>query len=526
MKVLISDSLSEEGLKILNEVEDLQIDAYDKVAPEKLKEIIGGYDALIVRSGTKVTRDIIECGKKLRVIGRAGVGLDNVDAEAASEHGIIVMNTPEGNTIATAEHTMSLLLAMARNIPRANESLRQGKWERKNLTGVELYGKILGIVGLGRVGSEVAKRCRSFGMRILAFDPFLLAERASKLEVELVPLEDLLRQSDFITVHTPLTKETKYLIGAKELDMMKKGVRVVNCARGGIVEEKALLAAIQSGKVAGAAIDVFEEEPPKELSLVTADGVVATPHLGASTNEAQINVAIDIAKQVVDALLDRGIRNAVNYPSVDGEVIKVIRPYLKLAENIGALQSQLVDGRITNVKVRYSGEPATYDTTPITVALVKGLLTPVLGETVNYVNAQMLAKNRGITVTESKTTESEEFTNLIATEVKTDKLRSIIDGALFSKDNPRIVKIDEFYVDAVPHGHMIITFNKDVPGIIGAIGTILGRNNINIAGMTFGRRKQGGRAITVLNVDSPISEAVLKEISSADNIYDVRQIVL
>jgi len=526
MRLLVSDSLSEEGLKILKETKGLQMDVFDGVSPDKLKEIIKEYDALIIRSGTKVTREIIQAAEKLRVIGRAGVGLDNVDVEAASERGIIVMNAPEGNTIATAEHTMSLLLALARKIPQANESLRQNKWDRKGLTGVELYRKILGIVGLGRVGGEVAKRAQSFGMHIIAYDPFLSVEKASKMDIELVSFEDLLARSDFITVHTPLTKETKHMISTKEFDLMKEGVRVLNCARGGIIDEKALEKAIKSGKVAGAAVDVFEEEPPKDHPLLKLEQVLATPHLGASTTEAQVNVAVDIARQVVDVLLDRGIRNAVNTPSVDGEVLKVIRPYLKLAEAIGALQAQLADGHISHVKVKYSGEITIHDTAPITVALVKGLLTPIMGETVNYVNAQVLAKGRGIKVIESKTTEVEEFANVIATEVKTDKLRSIVEGTLFSKDSPRIVKIDEFYVDAVPQGYMVFVFNKDVPGIIGTIGTILGRNKINIAGMTFGRRKEGGRAITVLNVDSPVPDPVIHEISSAPNIYDARLIIL
>ncbi len=526
MKVLISDSLSQEGLAILRGAKGLEVDVHESIPPDKLKEMIKDYDALIVRSGTKVTRDIIQNAVKMRVIGRAGVGLDNVDVDAASERGIIVMNAPEGNTIATAEHTMSLLLSLARKVPQANESLRQNKWDRKGLMGLELYGKTLGIVGLGRVGGEVAKRAQSFGMPILAYDPYLSADKANKLNIELSSFDDLLSRSDFITVHTPLTKETKYIIGAKEFEKMKKGVRILNCARGGIINEKALEQAILSGKVAGAALDVFEEEPPKNHPLLKLDQVIATPHLGASTNEAQVNVAIDIAKQVVDVLLDRGIRNAVNYPSVDGEVLKVIRPYLKLAESIGALQAQLADGRISTLKVRYSGEVTNYDTAPITVALLKGLLTPIMGETVNYVNAQVLAKGRDIKVIESKTSEVEEFANVIATEVKTDKLRSIVEGTLFSKDNPRIVKIDEFYVDAVPQGHMVIVFNKDVPGIIGTIGTILGRNKINIAGMTFGRRKEGGRAITVLNVDSLVPDEVIREISSAENMYDARQITL
>jgi len=526
MKLLVSDSLSEEGLRILKEVKGLDVDVRNGLTPEELAQIIKDYDALIVRSATKVTREAIEKASKLRVIGRAGIGLDNVDVDAASERGIIVMNAPEGNTISTAEHTVSLLLSLARNIPQATSSIRQGKWEKAKFTGKELYGKTLGIIGLGRIGSEVAKRSQAFGMRVIAYDPFLSVERASALEVTLVSLEELYVQADFVTLHTPLTKDTYHLLNKEAFEKMKDGIRIINCARGGIVDEEALAEAIRKGKVAGAAVDVFENEPPKESPLLKLDQVIATPHLGAATDEAQEHVAVDIARQVVDALLDRGIRNAVNYPSVDGEVLKVIRPYLKLAESIGTIQAQLADGHIMHVKLRYSGEVTQYDTAPMSVSFVKGLLTPILGETVNYVNAQFLAKNRGIKVIESKTTELEDFANVIEAEVKTDKLRSIISGTLFGKDNPRIVKIDEFYVDAIPSGYMLFTFSRDVPGIVGTIGTILGRNRINIASMSFGRRKQGGRAITVLNVDSPVPDPVIKEILSAENIFDARLVKL
>ena len=526
MKLLISDSLSEEGLKILREVKGFEVDVYKSLKPEELLQKIGEYDALIVRSASKVTREVIEKAQKLRVIGRAGVGLDNVDVEAASEHGIIVMNAPEGNTISTAEHTLSLLLSLARYIPQANASIWQGRWEKGKFTGRELYGKTLGIVGLGRIGSEVAKRAQAFGMKVIAYDPFLSAERAGKMEVALVSLKELFAQSDFITLHTPLTKETHHLLNAEAFGQMKGGVRVINCARGGIIDEEALAEAIRKGKVAGAAIDVFEKEPPVGNPLLTLDQVIATPHLGAATDEAQENVATDIARQVADALLDRAIRNAVNYPSVDGEVLKVIRPFLKLAENIGTIQAQLADGHIQHVKIRYSGEVTGYDTAPMTMSLMKGLLAPILGETVNYVNAQVLAKNRGIKVIESKTSELEDFANVIEVEVKTDKLRSIVSGTLFGKDNPRIVKIDEFYIDAMPSGYLLVTFTKDVPGVVGTIGSILGRNEINIASMSFGRRKQGGRAITVLNVDSPVPDGVIREILGAENIFDARLIKL
>ena len=526
MKLLVSDSLSDEGLKILKEVKGFEVDVYNGLKTEELARIIKDYDALIVRSASKVTREVIEKAERLRVIGRAGVGLDNVDVEAASERGIIVMNAPEGNTISTAEHTMSLLLSLARYIPQATASIRQGRWEKNKFTGRELYGKILGVIGLGRIGSEVARRAQAFGMKVIAYDPFLSADRASKMEVALVSLKELFEQSDFITVHTPLTKDTHHLLNAEAFEQMKDGVRILNCARGGIVDEEALAKAIQKGKVAGAAIDVFEKEPPGDNPLLKLEQVIATPHVGAATDEAQANVAVDIARQVVDALLDRAIRNAVNYPSVDGEVLKVIRPYLKLAENLGTVQAQLADGHIQHVKVRYSGEVIGYDTAPMTVSLMKGLLAPILGETVNYVNAQVLAKNRGIKVIESKTSEFEDFANVIEVEVKTDKLRSIVSGTLFGKDNPRIVKIDEFYIDAVPSGYLLITFTKDVPGVVGTIGTILGRNQINIASMSFGRRKQGGRAITVLNLDSPVADEVIREILSAENIFDARLIKL
>ena len=523
---MVSDSLSEEGLKVLKEVKGFEVDVYKSLKPEELLQKIGDYDALIVRSASKVTREVIGKARRLRVIGRAGVGLDNVDVDAASERGIIVMNAPEGNTISTAEHTMSLLLSLARYIPQATASIRQGRWEKGKFTGRELYAKTLGIMGLGRIGSEVAKRAQAFGMRIIAYDPFLSADRASKMEVALVTLPELYTQSDFITVHTPLTKDTTHLLNEAAFNQMKDGVRIINCARGGIIDEEALAAAIQKGKVAGAAVDVFEKEPPVDNPLLKLDQVIATPHLGAATDEAQENVAVDIARQVADALLDRAIRNAVNYPSVDGEVLKVIRPYLKLAENIGTIQAQLSDGHIQHVKIRYSGEVIGYDTAPMTMSLMKGLLAPILGETVNYVNAQVLAKNRGIKVIESKTSELEDFANVIEVEVKTDTLRSIVSGTLFGKDNPRIVKIDEFYIDAVPSGYLLVTFTKDVPGVVGTIGSILGRNEINIASMSFGRRKQGGRAITVLNLDSPVSDAVIKEILSAENIFDARLIKL
>ncbi|MFH0772514.1 MAG: phosphoglycerate dehydrogenase [Candidatus Omnitrophota bacterium] len=525
-KVLVSDLLSEEGLKVLRDEKDLQVDVKLKLSPEELTAIIKDYDALIVRSSTKVTKDIIGAGSKLKVIGRAGVGLDNVDAEAASKKGIIVMNTPAGNTISTCEHTMSLILSMSRNIPQANASLREGKWDRNKYMGVELYGKTLGIVGLGRIGAEVAKRAASFGMKIIAYDPYLTVERALELSVELVDLKEVIRRSDYITVHTPITDETRYLIGDEEFAQMKQGVRIINCARGGIINEAALVRALESGKVAAAALDVFELEPPKDFSIFKNEKLVATPHLGASTEEAQVNVAIEVAKQVADALLGRGCRNAVNVPCVDPELLQIIRPYIELSEKMGLMMAQLTEGRIKEIKIEYSGDIVEHDLASVTIAFLKGFLTPILQETVNFVNASVIAKERGIKVVEIKSSQMEEFANLITIEAQTDKVKVSAAGTLSPRKEPRIVKINDFYVEAATTGYLLILFNEDKPGIIGQVGNILGQGGINIAGMTLGRMKAGGEAMTVLNVDEEIPDSVMKQIRSARNILDAKLIKL
>jgi D-3-phosphoglycerate dehydrogenase len=525
-KVLISDSLSKEAVEILEKEKEFKVDVNTKLTPDELKKVIKDYDALLVRSATKVTKDIIESGGKLKIIGRAGVGLDNVDVEAASKKGIIVVNTPGGNTISTAEHTFSMMLALSRNISAADLSMKKGEWERKKFMGVELYGKNLGVVGLGRIGTEVARRALSFEMKVLAYDPFLSAEKAKELGIELVDIESLCRDADYITVHTPLTDETRHIISGKEFAIMKKSVRIINCARGGIIDEAALISAIESGHVAGAALDVYEEEPPKGSGLLKLDKVVLTPHLGASTEEAQVNVAIDVANTVRDCLLNRGVRNAVNVPCVDPEICKIIDPYLKLAEKMGAMQSQLAEGHIKRVKVRYVGEILKYDLSPFTVSLMKGMLTPILQETVNFVNSLVIAKERGISIIESKTAEVQDFANLIEVEVETDKMKNSLMGTLFTKVDPRIVMINEFYVESVPEGYMLVISNNDVPGIIGQIGTLLGKNNINIAGMSFGRDKKGGRAVSILNIDSDVPKKVLDEMRKAKNINEVKLVKL
>lgn len=525
-RVLISDSLSKEAVDILQKEKEFKVDVNTKLTPEELKKVIKDYDALLVRSATKVTKDVINAADKLKIIGRAGVGLDNVDVDAASKKGVIVVNTPGGNTISTAEHTFSMMLALSRNIPQADLSMRKGEWERKKFMGVELYGKTLGIAGLGRIGTEVAKRALSFGMKVLAYDPYLSAEKAKDLGIEPADLNRLFKESDYITVHTPLTDETRHMISDKEFGIMRKGVRILNCARGGIIDEEALVRAIESGKVAGAAFDVYEEEPPKGSKLPKLDKVVLTPHLGASTEEAQVNVAIDVANTVRDALLGRGIRNAVNVPCVDAEMYKVIEPYLKLAENIGSMHAQLAEGHVKRVKIRYVGDLVKYDLAPFTVSIMKGILTPILQETVNYVNALVIAKERGINIIESKTAELRDFASLIVVEVETDKATGTICGTLFTKVDPRIVKINEFYVDCVPAGNMLIVFNKDVPGIIGQLGTIFGKNDINVASVSFGREEKGGRAISVWNVDSDVPKKILDDLRSAKNVEAVKLVKL
>lgn len=525
MKILVSDPLSEEGLKILKEVKDFQVDVRTELKPEALKEAIKDYDALIVRSATKVNKDIINAAGKLKVIGRAGVGLDNVDSEAATQKGIIVMNTPGGNTISTAEHTVSMILSLSRNIPQANVSTRAGEWKRSKFMGVELYNKTLGIIGLGRIGKEVAKRCLSFGMKILAYDPFLSREAAETLGVEVAELTDIFERADYITVHVPLTEETRHMISENEISRMKKGVRIINCARGGIIDEAALVNAVKEGKVAGAAIDVFEKEPlSADSPLLKSDNIIVTPHLGASTEEAQVNVAIEITECVRDYLLGKGIRNATNYPCLEAEVCKIVEPYIGLAEKLGSFASQLSEGRFQELSINYSGELAQYDTTPLTLALLKGILTPILQDSVNFINSVSLAKERGIKIKETKSSKEEEFVTLIRIEIKTDKEARQVYGTLSALKQPRVVKIDEYYVELALLGDILVIQNWDRAGIIGTLGTLLGKENVNIAAMTFDRQSPGGKAITVLNVDNPVLPGVLDKIKKTENILGAKVI--
>jgi D-3-phosphoglycerate dehydrogenase len=525
LKVLISDNISPKCIEILRN-SGLEVDFKTSMKPEELKACISDYHALIIRSATKVTSEIIEAAKNLKVIGRAGSGLDNVDRTAATKKGIVVMNTPGGNTITTAEHTIALLVSLARRIPQATISMKAGKWEKKKFLGIELFNKTLGIIGIGNIGSQVAKRAQALEMNVIAYDPFLSEEKAKAMGVEKVTLPELFRRSDFITIHTPLTSETKNIINKKSIEIMKPGVRIINCSRGGIVNEKDLYDALVTGKVAGAALDVFEKEPPENNPLLTLDNLICTPHLGASTKEAQENVAIAIAEQVVDYLINGTIRNAINFPSIPPDQFSRLQPYIDLAEKLGGFASQLFEGGITEISIEYRGDASEIDTAPVTIAAIKGLLTPILQETVNFINAPVIAKERGIEVKETKSADAGDYQSMIALRLKVKNKESYFAGTLFSKKDPRIVAVDTFKVEIVPSGDLLFIFNNDKPGVIGNIGTLLSKNNINIARMHFGRETLGGRAISVVTIDTPATQQVIEEIKRLPNILSVKQITL
>ncbi len=522
VKILVSDPISDQGIEILKK--EFDVDIATGLPPAELIKRMGNYEALIVRSETQVTKDVINAGRKLKIIGRAGVGVDNIDVNTATERGIIVVNAPEGNTISAAEHTIAMMMAMSRNIPQANASLKGKKWDRKMFMGVEVRGKVLGVVGLGRIGAEVAKRAQGMEMNVLAYDPFISQERAAELGVELTTVEDIVRRADYITVHTPLTKETKDLIGKKEFAIMKKGARLINCARGGIINEEALAEAVKAGIVSGAAIDVFVKEPPLDSPLLELDRVIVTPHLGASTEEAQINVAVSVAEQIVNALKGLPVKNAINMPYVKPDVMQIIEPYLPLAEKMGKLGTQLM-GNYEKVEITYSGEIADKNLAPITLALLKGLFEPVLGAGVNYVNAPTIAKERRIKVTESKSKTAEGYPSQISVKLSKKSEEKLVSGSIIGKE-PRIIQIDSYRIDVVPTGYMIVAKHEDHPNIIGPCCIILGKNNINIAGMQVGRIKMGGEAIMVLNVDSEVNDGILDEIRSVDGIIDAKLVVL
>jgi D-3-phosphoglycerate dehydrogenase / 2-oxoglutarate reductase len=523
-KVLISDNLSAEGIDIFKKTPGIEVDVRTKMTPDELKAVIKDYDALVIRSATKVTQDVIDLADGLKVIGRAGIGLDNVDIPAASKRGIVVMNTPGGNAVTTGEHAIAMMLSMNRKIPQATASMKSGKWEKTKFTGHELLNKTLGVVGTGRVGSIVADRALGLKMKVLAYDPFLSPEAAEKMGITLASLEEIFRMADFITVHTPLTKETRGLINAAAFAKMKKGVCVINCARGGIIDEKDLYDALVSGQVGGAALDVFVEEPTKNTALIALDNVICTPHLGASTDEAQINVAIAIAEQISAYLTTGEIKGAVNFPSVSAEILTVIRPYLTLAEKLGKFEAQLASGAIEEVSVEYSGEILNYNVAPITISLLKGLLTPILNESVNYINAPLVAKERGIRVVEARSSEMRDYTSMISVTVKTAKEKIFAAGAIFGRQEPRIVRINQFTVEVIPEGRMLVVYNNDKPGVIGNIGTTLGQNGVNIARLHLCRELVDGKAMIVLGTDSVVSPELLDKLKKLPNMISVTEL--
>lgn len=522
-KVLVSDPVAAEGVDILRRA-GFEVEVRTGLSKDELISIIGEYDALAVRSETKVTADVLEAAANLKIIGRAGVGVDNIDVEKATQRGVLVVNSPDGNTIAAAELTVALLMALSRNIPQAHSSMKSKEWKRSKYVGVEVYNKTAGVIGLGKIGREVARRLLGFDMTILAYDPFLAKEQADRMGVRLVDLDTIYREADFITVHVPKTKETAGMIGPDQISIMKDGVRLINVARGGIIQEAALLEALNSGKVAGAAIDVWEQEPtPPDNPLALHPRVVSTPHLGASTEEAQVGVAVDIAEQIVDVLQGQPARAAVNMPSLAADVLSKTAPYLALAEKIGSFQSQLSTSGVVAVEVLYEGDFAQGQTVHITRALMKGLLSPILSS-VNYVNAPALAQQRGIRLTESRI-ENEQINRITVNATALSGKNCKIVGAVYGGES-HITSIDGYSVDFKPEGSLIITQHNDRPGIVGKVGTILGEYQVNIAGMYLGRAKPMGHAVMALSVDSPASAEVLQEIASMDGMVVVRQVEL
>ena len=523
-RVLLSDALGPEGLARLNEQPDLEIEAKPGLAPDELCRIIGDFDALIVRSGTKVTAKVLEHAKKLRVIGRAGIGVDNVDVDAATKRGIVVMNTPGGSNVTTAEHAIAMLMALTRNIPQAVAAVRAGKWPR-NLLGAEVCNKTLGVIGLGNIGTIVAERAVGLRMKVIGYDPFVTAETAARIGVELVTLEQMYPRADYITIHTPLIPETRGLIGREAIAKMKKGVRIVNCARGGIVDEAALADAIKSGQVGGAALDVLEQEPPSpDNPLLQLEQVICTPHLGAQTGEAQVNVAIAIAQQVVEFLTRGTIVNAVNVPSLSPEVLRVLRPYLTLAEKLGALQGQLITEPPIEVTVQASGEVAERELRSLASAVLRGLLSQHLESGVNYVNAPAIARDRGIKVIEARAPETSDYVNAIVVQVRTATQTVAAEGAIFGKGTVRLTKIDGFRMEAVPEGHIIMLHNRDVPGVVGNVGTFLGKEAVNIAGLELGRIE--GEAVSFFHVDSPLDAKQLEMLRKLPDITGAHMVRL
>ncbi len=524
MKVLIADPIANEGIEALRA--HGEVDVKLGMSPDELIAIIGEYDALVVRSDTQVPKEVIEAGEKLQVIARAGVGVDNIDVEAATSKGIVVVNAPSGNITSAAEHTIALMLAMARHIPQANAVLRSGQWRRHDFVGIEVRNKTLGIIGLGNVGTEVARRAKGLEMRVIAHDPFISPEYAATLGVELVSLDALLKQSDFITLHTPLSDLTKGLIGAKELAKVKPTVRFINCARGGIIDEKALFEAVEKGKVAAAAIDVFAEEPVGESVLFQSDRIIVTPHLAASTAEAQTTVALDVAEQIITALKGQPPRYAVNVPFIPPETAAVVGPFLGVSLHIGRLLTQLAEGQMSTISIKYEGEIANHDTAVLKAAIIGGLLEAISEERVTLVNAHLIAQRRGLKITEHKDPVCENYGNLVTVEAGTSVGQTTVAGTVM-RGEPHIVRVNNYWIDVVPRGgYFIFSDHRDRPGLIGTVGTILGNADINISSMQLGRLEPRGPALLVLELDGPIGEEQRQQLLAIPDIYTIKLVKL
>ena len=526
-KVLVSDPIDQAGIDILSQV--AQVDVRTGLPAAELAQIIGDYDALMIRSGTQVTAEIIAAADKLRIIGRAGVGVDNVDVPAATKRGVLVVNSPEGNTIAAAEHALALMLSLSRHVPHAHASTMAGGWDRKTYVGNELYKKKLGVVGLGKIGSHVARVARAMGMEVLAYDPFVSAERAQQMQVRLSPLKELFAEVDYVSLHLPRTPETENLVNAELLRTMKPTARLVNCARGGIVDEAALAEAVTAGTIAGAALDVFAKEPLAADSPLrgVSERLILTPHLGASTEEAQENVAIDVAEQIRDVLLGLPARSAVNIPGLSSEVMEQLKPHLQLAETLGQLVSQLSGGAINELEVRLQGDFAVHPAQPLVVAALKGVLSTALGASINSVNASLEAKARGIHVLEVKDDSSRDFAGgSLQLTCRNSEGSHSVTGAVFADGELRVVTIDEFPVNVAPSRHMLFTRHRDMPGIIGQLGSLLGEHNVNIASMQVGRRIVRGDAVMVLSIDDPIPADLLASIHGISGIQQAHPVTL
>ncbi|MCL0087871.1 phosphoglycerate dehydrogenase [Dehalococcoidia bacterium] len=524
MKILITEPLAEEGINILSA--HAEVDIRLGLKPEELLNIIGDYEALVVRSETRVTAEVIEAGERLQAIGRAGVGVDNIDLDVATSRGVVVVNAPESNILSAAEHTIALMMALARNVPQAHAHLKSGKWERKRFMGVEVRNKKLGIIGLGRVGSEVAKRAKGMEMHPVAYDPMVSLDYARILGVELVSLERLLKESDFITVHIPLAESTRGLIGADELRLVKPAVRLINTARGGIIDEEALFEAIEEGRVAGAAIDVFTKEPATQSILLKSDKIVVTPHLGASTLEAQAGVAVDIAEQVTDILQGRPAKYAVNMPLISAEILPFLTPFMNVASLLGRLVAQLAEGQLSIITIKYEGEIADHGTDALKAAVIGGLLESTTDERVNLVNANVVAQRRGLRVIEQRSTACENYGNLITAEVTTSVGTVTASGTIL-RGEPHIVRVNEYWIDIVSTGgYWLFSDHLDRPGLIGAVGTVTGEADINISSMHVARQEPRGRALMVLALDEPVSEQQRQRLLAVPDVYTVKVVKL